>query len=182
MPSDVEDVFRIYSDPATWKHSPHDRFTSREQAVRLVGNSQRSHGSLGLGTWAIRLGDAGLDARLTEETFVGTGGALFYEEPGIWNLGYRLAPEAWGRGFGTELAEAAVVAAGQVAPHIPVTARVLTNNPRSVRVLEKVGLKLLWEGPTKDERPAEERTPPLRRIYADRRLPAHAFDWLIDHA
>ena len=71
----------------------------------------------------------------------------------------------------TELCRAALDAAALVSPDRPVTARVLERNPASFRVLEKVGLKLIWRGdaPSAAVDP-ELRAVVLRRVYADRPL------------
>lgn len=172
---------RVYGDARTWQHAPSGRYTDLSDAEAMIERSRRSHRDIGLGTWAIRL-VSGVDVSLGENAFIGTGGVLFYEELGVWNLGYRFTPRAWGRGFATELAGAALESASGVAPHIPLSARVLTSNPGSVRVLEKVGLRLLWEGES-DEKPVgvEDQGPVRRRIYGDRELPAGAMEWFVAH-
>lgn len=66
----------------------------------------------------------------------------------FWNLGYRFAPEAQGRGFATGLARAAVDAARERRPELPVVAYLLENTPASAAVARKVGLALRHRGPT----------------------------------
>lgn len=51
------------------------------------------------------------------------------------------------------------------------TARVLTNNPASIRVLEKVGLERVFEGPRDDGL--------VRQVHADRALAADDLAHLI---
>lgn len=64
----------------------------------------------------------------------------------FWNLGYCFAPEAQGRGFATGLARAAVDAARERRPELPVVAYLLENNPASAAVARKVGLALCHRG------------------------------------
>lgn len=180
-PSDTEDLLRVYGDPDTWAHLPSRRFRSAEQARVHVEKSRQSFGHQGLGMWAIRVGTAGATASLAAGAFIGTGGMQYVEAGGIWNLGYRLSPEAWGLGFATELAVAALAAAAEIAPQIPVTARALTDNRASVAVLEKVGLKLIWEGAVPFPDAPEPGATSLRRVYADRELPPPAMAWLIQN-
>ena len=181
VPSDADDIMHVYGDPETWRHAPAGRYSSPSDAEAMIERSRRIHHDVGLGTWAIRLASR-LDESLPEGTFVGTGGMLYYEQFGVWNLGHRLTPSAWGRGLATELACAASECAARVAPQVPVSARVLTSNPGSVRVLEKVGLRLLWEGDSAEE-PADssEPGPVRRRIYGGRTLPPVAMDWFVAH-
>lgn len=59
---------------------------------------------------------------------------------GVAELGYGLNPEAWGRGYATEMA-AAMVAFALAHPRVRrVTAKTAVGNVASRRVLEKVGL------------------------------------------
>lgn len=182
-PSDTEDLFRVYSDPRTWEHLPSGRLTQVEQAQERVERSARDVEKHGLGMWAVRVSAEGADATLPVGSFIGSGGLGYAAEAEVWNLGYRLDPAAWGRGLASEIARAAVAAAADVAPQVPVTARVLSNNPASVAVLEKIGLTLVWEGLRPDAAPEPDGTaPPTRRIYADRALTPAAMRWLVAHA
>ncbi len=96
-------------------------------------------------------------------------------EGGVWNLGYRLTPRSWGRGLATELAEAAVTAAGAALPLVPVTARILSNNRASSVVAQRAGLARRWEGPTTGIGTELARW----EIYADRVLTESQLEWLI---
>ena len=179
---DVDALYAVYSDPGTWLHQPEGRFTSRERARRLIVRSLRSVRATGLGEWAVRVGAGGATAGLPAGTFIGAGGVKL-SAAGVWNLGYRLTPASWGRGFATEVARAALEGAAWAAPDRPVTARVLANNPASVRVIERVGLELVWEGrPAASGAPQDGDERPLRRVYTDRPLTPDAYRWLVRHA
>ena len=154
--ADLDEVFGVYSDPDTWRHFPEGRHADRETTAAFLALAERSWQTAGLGPWALRV----------DGTFIGTGGVSL-SRLGMWNLGYRLAPAAWGHGYATEVARAAV----EAADHWPVTARVMSSNPASQRVLERVGLELVYEGPLPGER--------LRRIYADRPLDSQLLHDLI---
>lgn len=174
---DIDEVFEIYRDPTTWVHLPAGRHRRREQSGALIAAGQRSWQESGAGLWAIRVGQASNTDNLPPGMFIGTGGVTLTASR-IWNLGYRLSPMSWGRGFATEVATAAIVAATTADYTAPVTARVLSNNPASCAVAERVGLTLLWEGPTKDAVAADVR----RRIYADREPTAAQLEWLVARA
>ena len=178
--SDGAAVFRITGDAATWAHLPSARHRTPADAVAAIAASTQSWREAGLGAWAVRARpDAGLPG-IGAGAFLGLGGATA-PAPGLWNLGYRLAPAAWGLGLAGELAGAAVAAAAAADATRAVTARILSNNPASARVAERVGLALIWEGPSRA--PLGGGDPPaLRRIYADREPGAAALAWLIANA
>ena len=85
-----------------------------------------------------------------------------------WNLGFRLMPAVWGHGLAGEIAVEALNAAHHAQPGLPVTARVLTRNPASFHVLERIGLTLVWEGADPADDPLT--TGVSRRVYADRHV------------
>jgi len=172
--ADADDVLRIYSDARTWQHWPDGRFTRMEQVHQLIEEAETSRREHGLGSWAIRLASDDAD---TEGPIIGVGGVRYFDDAKVFNLGYRLDPSAWGQGFASEVAFATLEAASVTSPHIPVTARALTNNPASIAVLDKLGLTLLWEGVR-----TNVESPVPCRVYADRVLDAVSYDWLVANA
>ncbi|GAB4357348.1 MAG: GNAT family N-acetyltransferase [Kiloniellaceae bacterium] len=67
--------------------------------------------------------------------------SLRRSEPGNFELGYVLAPEAWGRGLATEAARALVVYGFEKLGAEALTSGHFTDNPASGRVLEKAGFR-----------------------------------------
>lgn len=171
---DVDAVFRVFSDPATWRHLPSGRHTDREQSRRTVEDAEDSWITAGLGPWALRVTEASASPELPAGTFIGTGGVTM-TPASVWNLGYRLSPESWGRGFATELARAAIDAAVAVDGERPVTARVLSNNPVSGTVAVRAGLSLIWEGPST----ATVESGIWGQVYSDRGVSPSELEWLI---
>lgn len=164
----VDDYFRVYGDPRTWEHLPSGRHTDRGQSARAIERSIESRRTTGFGHCAVvlRTPVAGLPAG----TFLGSAGAAALPFD-AWNLGYRFAPEAWGHGFATEAARVSLAAAQAARPGTPVTARVLAANAASVRVLERIGLELVWRGASSSEPAGPDDTTHLERlIFADRPL------------
>ncbi len=90
---DVDDVFRVFSDAATWRHLPSGRHTDREHSRNVVEDAERSWIIAGLGAWAIRMGDTSASAELPVGSFIGVGGVTM-TPASVWNLGYRLSPGA----------------------------------------------------------------------------------------
>lgn len=164
----VDDYFRVYGDPRTWEHLPSGRHTDRGQSARAIERSIESRRATGFGHCAVVLRTP-VDA-LQAGTFLGSAGAAALPFD-AWNLGYRFAPEAWGHGFATEAARVALAAAQAARPGTPVTARVLAANAASVRVLERLGLDLVWQGATSAEPAGPDDTSHLERlVFADRSL------------
>jgi RimJ/RimL family protein N-acetyltransferase len=175
-PSDLELVFEVYGDPGTWQHLPTGRHKSREQSQKLIDVAISSTRQHQIGQWAVRVGDEGADDTLAAGTFIGTGGVNMTPVH-VWNLGYRLAPTSWRRGFATEIALAAVAAARGIDDSVPITARVLSNNPASARVAVRVGLRKVWQGPTT----AEAVSGVHGEVFSDRALDDDALQWLTEH-
>lgn len=152
---DLEELHRIYSDARTWTHLPSGRFTdlatTREALAGWLDDWRRE----GLGAWVAR--ENGI--------VVGHGGCAVRQGV-FWNLGYRFAPEVQGRGLATELARAAVDAAREHRPELPVVAYLLEHNPASAAVAEKVGLALRHRGLDAGNPDPSA----VRLVYADREL------------
>ncbi|PRY14126.1 GNAT family N-acetyltransferase [Kineococcus rhizosphaerae] len=158
VPADLDDVFALYSDPAVWEHFPSRRHTHRDATAQLLEHVDESWRLIGLGSWVARDADG---------TLVGTGGCDL--RLGLaWNLGYRLARSAWGRGFAQEVIRAALAAAGRVRPDLAVTAYLLEHNVRSKATAERAGLDLVWTGPDAGNPDRDA----VRLLYADRPLSA----------
>lgn len=173
----VDDYHRVYGDLRTWVHLPNGRHTSRGQSAQAIERSMLSHRSFGFGHCAVVLREPvdGLQAG----AFIGSAGAAMLGFD-AWNLGYRFAPEAWGHGFATEAATLSLAAARAARPDTPVTARVLANNPSSVRVLERLGLELAWRGASGAAPVAPDDTTHLERlVFADRPLDGETLDAVI---
>lgn len=168
-PADIDALHVVCADARTWTHLPSGRHASRAQTVDLVQRKIGGRVRHGLGSWTIR--------DLASGVVLGVGG-VDMTAGGVWNLGYRLAPSAWGKGHATAVARAAMTAAHDTAPGVPVTGRVLTNNPASARVLANAGLALVWQGTTAAPTPDDVE----RQVWADRVLTDQQHAWLVANA
>jgi RimJ/RimL family protein N-acetyltransferase len=129
--ADADDLFAITSDPRTWEHAPTGRHESIQTAREWIARARELWTLDGLSYWLVRL-------KNTDEV-LGVGGVQ-RQKSGNWNLYYRFAPDAWGRGFATELGIAALESAHSHDGNAAVIAWVLPHNLASQRVAERLGL------------------------------------------
>lgn len=133
-PVRVEDVPRLVeveTDPRTTLHSPSGPPTAHE-AERLLLSAAAEWAAGGVGYWAVE--HAG--------RLIGTAGirrVTLHDRP-CWNLYYRLAPEAWGRGLASQAALAATAYVAEL-DGLPVVARTRPANTGAQRVAVKAGLQ-----------------------------------------
>lgn len=157
VPSDLDAVFAIQSDPRVWTHYPSLRHTGTAQTVEMMERWDRSWAEAGLGSWVARLRDTG--------EVVGNGGCTLLGGE-VWNIGYRIAADHHGQGLATELARAGIDAAREIDPERPVIAYLVEHNSASAHVAEKLGLQLVHRAPDiGNPDPAV-----FRLVYADRPL------------
>lgn len=135
QPADGPAMFAVHGDPATYHYTParpHPDLATSEEMLRSCLNSWDTYG---VGYWAVAL-------TREEETIIGFGGVEYrvWSEHEVLNLYYRLTPSAWGQGYATELARAAVSLARTYLPRWPVVARTRAENIPSIRTAERVGL------------------------------------------
>ncbi|QQD76531.1 GNAT family N-acetyltransferase [Curtobacterium sp. YC1] len=170
-PADIDDVHALFSDARTWQHLPSGRHVARSSSVDMVQRKIGGRARYGLGSWAVRTA--------SDHGFVGVGG-VDMTAVRVWNLGYRLAPDAWGQGYASEIAGAAVRAAAETDAGVPVTGRVLTNNPASAAVLRRAGLSLVWQGAPGVQTQAAAGVE--GQVWTDRALSDEQFAWLVRNA
>lgn len=157
-PADLDELYALHTDERVWTHFPAGRHADRARTASDLAEWLADRERDGIGYWTARRRDDG--------AFVGCGGVRL-RPAGVFNLYYRLAPEQQGQRFATELARAALDAAGRHLPDVPVTAFLLEHNAGSKATAERVGLTPVWRGPD-----AGNPDPgAVRLVYADRPLP-----------
>lgn len=160
---DTDEVFGLMSDPRVWEHFPSLRHTDRERTARTVEMWQRHWAEDGLGTWVAR--DPQSHGLLACGGATLIGGAL-------WSIGYRVVPEARGRGLATELARHALQRARDAEPLRPAIAYLVEHNLASAAVAAHLGFMLVDRGPD-----AGNPDPgAVRLVFADRALTPEQLD------
>jgi RimJ/RimL family protein N-acetyltransferase len=167
VPSDLDDLYALMSDARTWAHFPSGRHTSPEQTRAGIEHSLGHWERDGLGYWMARL----------DGQVVGTGGSAIRVGTAWWNLYYRFTPAVWGRGLAAELVTAALDAAHQVRPDLPVIAYMVEHNVQSRGRAERSGLSLVWRGPDVGNPDPDA----VRLVYADRPVAPDLLDRITAH-
>lgn len=166
--ADVDELHALSADPRVWQHFPSGRHLDRDATAKQLVMFRESWDAAGLGYWTARLRQAA--------EFVGVGGCAL-RRGAAWNVYYRIRPEAQGHGYASELVDAALSAARDLRPDLPIIAFLLEHNVASRRTAERAGLQLAWRGPD-----AGNPDPgAVRLVYADRPLTEPQIAAMIKH-
>jgi len=132
--SDREPFAALNADPAVMEHFP--RLVTREESDALIDRAAASIADHGWGLWAVEvretgefIGFTGLSVPTFEAPFL----------PGV-EIGWRLAKGAWGNGYATEAARAALDFGFGPAGLSEILSFTATTNLPSQRVMQKIGM------------------------------------------
>ena len=132
VPSDLEDLYRLDSDPVVMRYVIPPR-TWTETEVYLQTILENYDNGSGLIRWNVEERETG--------AFVGVIGLFRLPDDSDWEIGYRFFPEFWGKGYATE---ALRVVIDYAFGHLNLPRLVAVANPEnraSSRVMEKVGMR-----------------------------------------
>jgi ribosomal-protein-alanine N-acetyltransferase len=137
LPSDDEGMFELDSNPEVHKYLGRNPSQTIEQSREIIGNIRRQYIDNGIGRWAAIEKETG--------NFIGWSGLKFireYENNRIlfYDVGYRLMPKYWGKGYATESAKAAIRYGFEQLQLTEIIGSANVENTRSRRALEKCGL------------------------------------------
>jgi RimJ/RimL family protein N-acetyltransferase len=130
---DVPAMAAVYGDPEVMRHISGLGILDRRGTEELLARYAREQRERGFSTWAVV-------EKATART-IGDAGFEVYEATGEPELGYTLAADVWGRGYGTEAARACVDAAFAHLPVPRIVAKVAVDNARSLRLAERLGMR-----------------------------------------
>jgi RimJ/RimL family protein N-acetyltransferase len=140
LPTDVNEMFELHSDPEVHKFLGNKTVTSKEQIVNIINFVRQQYIDYGVGRLAII-------SKKTNE-FMGWTGLEFVtnetnNHKNYYDLGYRLIKRFWGRGIATESAFASLDYAFDKLNTNEVYAIADCENTGSNKILSKVGLKFV---------------------------------------
>ena len=152
----------INADPEIAHWLGGQRFASR--ADRAVDHYNAAIDARGFGRFAVE--------RRNDGELVGAIGVMpaSPDEPVGFDLGWRLARSAWGQGYAAEAAGAAMADAFHRADVTEITAHTAALNPRSIALMERLGM--IRDAARDFDHPELAEGDPLRRqlVYFVRRL------------
>lgn len=134
--SDLEPLIRMNKDPQVieFMHGP----LTREESENRAATYKKHIETHGWGRWAISIPD--------QADFIGWIGlcpvvfTLPFLSPTLVEVGWRLLPEFWGKGYATEGAKACLKYGFETLKLNEIVSLTVAANTRSKRVLEKIGL------------------------------------------
>lgn len=123
---DAPDVLVIHGNPETNRHNPAGPMKDLVAAKERITEWIRDWDNHGIGYWCVM--------ELDGAQVIGVSGVRVMEWSGrqVLNLYYRYGPNAWGKGYATEVASAAVKIANQHLPELPVIAQTRPANHSSI--------------------------------------------------
>ncbi|MDC8785834.1 GNAT family N-acetyltransferase [Roseateles koreensis] len=135
--SDLASLYEVHADPVTNRFSPGGPLINPQEAQALLDNWAAHWETHGYGYWVITLRDQ-------PEQVLGFGGVMVQPIEGQQglNLYFRFRPQAWGQGYASEMAMAALALAFERVHAPAVLAVVRPANMPSRKTLERIGMRL----------------------------------------
>jgi ribosomal-protein-alanine N-acetyltransferase len=130
---DAGAFFALNSHPDVLQHTGEPPLRSPDEARAMIA-AYPDFNTVGFGRWGCVL-------RSTGEV-IGFCGLKHLPELDAVDVGYRFLPEYWGRGLATEACSACIVFGFETLGLDEIIGLVLPANTASIRVLEKVGMRL----------------------------------------
>jgi RimJ/RimL family protein N-acetyltransferase len=129
--ADLTAAVAVHTDPAANRYNQHG-VRPADEARELIPEWLQEWRSNGIGYWTVTLPGGRI---------IGFGGIRHAVENGenVLNLYYRFLPSSWGNGYATEMCAAALRAAEQVDPALPVSIVTSLDNAASLALAEKLG-------------------------------------------
>jgi RimJ/RimL family protein N-acetyltransferase len=134
---DLDPLARVFAKREVWQY-PYGRGFTRDETEAFLGRQIDEWATVGFGCWVAVERATGLLIG-----YVGISVPTFLPEvlPAV-EVGWRLDPSAWGRGYATEGAAAALDEAFGTLALEEVCSIPQAENPASVRVAERLGMRL----------------------------------------
>jgi len=138
--TDLGELAEVFSQPEVWQF-PYGRGLTYTETEAFLDAQLQEWDTCGFGCWVARELSTG-----SMVGYVGLSVPMFLPEilPAV-EVGWRFSPSAWGLGYATEGATAALDQAFWTLQLDRVCSVPQSDNPASVRVAERLGMKLIRE-------------------------------------
>ncbi|HAA27054.1 MAG TPA: N-acetyltransferase [Cyanobacteria bacterium UBA8553] len=133
IPDDADDLYRIYNHLDLFQYMSNEKPLLRDQTRLLIYEFIENWQQHNFGVWAV--------IEKKHKKLIGHCGFKFLENTKEIQMGYLLLKSHWGRGLGTEAAEAVLKYGFEVAKLKRIVAIAKPENIASLRVMQKVGMK-----------------------------------------
>ena len=135
--ADINHMYELDSNPLVHQYLGNKPIHSIEQAEICISNVKQQYKDNGIGRWATIEKSSG--------NFIGWSGLKFVtsvenNRSHFYDVGYRLLPKYWGKGYATEACKASLKYAFEIMNLNEVIGACHEENKASRRVLEKCGL------------------------------------------
>jgi ribosomal-protein-alanine N-acetyltransferase len=137
VPADEAGMFELHSNPEVHRYLGNNPVTDIEKISGVIEFVRQQYIDNGIGRWAM--------VEKSSNEFVGWTGMKRIKEPinnrvDFYDIGYRLIPRFWGKGYATEAAIAALDYAFTHLPTDEIVGLANVDNTGSRNVLQKIGL------------------------------------------
>ncbi len=137
LPSDVEAMFELDSDPEVHRYLGNQPLTDKAQSANIIEFVRQQYTENGIGRWAI--------IQKSSNEFVGWAGLKFVTQmtngnQNYYDIGYRLIRRFWGQGIATESAIASLEYGFNVLKIETIYAAAHQHNLASNKILQKIGM------------------------------------------
>lgn len=130
---DASAFFALNSHPLVMRYTGEPSLKSEDEARQAISRYPDFE-TVGYGRWGCILKET--------KALIGFCGLKYLPELDEVDLGFRFLPEYWGRGLATEAGRACIAFGFDVLGLERIIGLVLADNAASIRVLEKVGMRL----------------------------------------
>ncbi len=131
-------ILQLNSNPEIVKYVHEPVLEKLEQAEKIIIDIILPQYKNNLGRWAIYTKN--------NMEFIGWCGLKYRDDKNEIDLGYRLLPQWWGKGYATEAAQYSLTYGFDTLHLKQIVGRAHIENIASIKVLEKIGMNFIEEG------------------------------------
>lgn len=147
LETDVDGIYELDSDPLVHKYLGEKPITSKDKAAEIIAFIQQQYKNLGIGRFAAIEKSTG--------DFIGWSGLKFNTgekealngKQDFYDIGYRLIPRYWGKGYATESSIELLAYGFKTMQLDTICGAAEADNLVSNKVLKKIGLQFINEFP-----------------------------------